>query len=385
MRRPLGLALVGLGSFLLALAPLMRFYVAENAVVLPLNYYVRQTMEAPNASYFDLATQKVRKDVTMAVTTTVRGDTRAAANNRRIAVWDSMSEIYDKDRKKQIEFQSYRIAFDRRSAELVNCCGTHVNGDTKVQMSGYGLVWPVANVDKRDYPFFDITTERPLPMRFNGEERVQGINTYRFVQVVPKYKVANIDYKLPGSLLGYGKKTDLFRVERFFAATITVWVDPRTGMPVKRRQSIKATVETAGGKGSLTVAQADLTTVDADQKRFVADANGNAFKIRLVESIVPWSALGAGLVLLLAGALMSLRGGNGTAAAPKGPNGSSGGTGRRARRAVPEQPAQPDQERPEPTPVAAGASARAGSARPRGRGTKTRSDVPARVRHSRKH
>lgn len=307
MRRPVGLTLVGLGSFLLALAPMVRFYVAENVVVVPLNYYRRTNLEAPNASYFDAAAQKQREGVTLAVTSTVRGDPRASNDADKIAVWDSMTEIYDKDRKKQVEFGTYRMSFNRRTGELVNCCGSHVDGDTKIRMSGYGLVLPLGKVQRRDYPIYDVTTRRSLPARFDGEERIHGLLTYRFVQTVPKYKVAALDYKLPGSLLNYGKKTELFQVDRFFEATNTIWFEPRTGIPVKHQENIKSTVETAGGKGSLTVAQATLITVDADQKSLADYAGDTARDINLVRTIVPWSSLAAGLLLLLAGAFLTLR------------------------------------------------------------------------------
>jgi DUF3068 family protein len=311
MRRPVGLLLVGLGAFLLTLAPLVRFYVASNLVAAPLNYYARTSLEARNATYFDLASQRQRTGATLAVAHTVRGDTRASSNNRDIAVWDVVSEIYDKDRKRQIEFQSYRYAFNRRSALLVNCCGTHVSGDMKVELSGYGLLFPIANVKKTDYPFFDITTKRSTAMRYVGGDWIHGRKVYLFAQTIPKYKVANVDYRLPGRMLNYGRKNELYKVERFFEAFNQVWVDPRTGIPVQHQQSITSTVETDGGKGSLTVAEARLTTVDADVRKKVAESNAKARQIWLLETAIPWGSLGAGLVLLLTGAALSMPGGGG--------------------------------------------------------------------------
>ncbi|MBA9007832.1 DUF3068 domain-containing protein [Thermomonospora cellulosilytica] len=309
MRRPLGLVLVGLGSFLLALAPMSYFYLAGQLVRAPLNHYQSTELEARGARYYDLLTREVRTGATLGAVNTVRGDTRANQGDDGIAVWDSITEIYDKDLKKQVEFQTYRIAFDRRSGLLVNCCGSHVGGDTKVRMSGYGLLFPLGNVDRRDYPFFDMTTRQAVPMRFEAEENVHGLRAYRFVQQVPRTRVARLDMRPTGEMLGIaGQERRTFKVDRYFSATIRVWVDPRTGIPVKHEQNISSTVETEDGRGKMVVAQAGLVTVDRDQRRNVNESNEYAFRRNLVQRVLPAGGLAAGLVLLLTGALLARRG-----------------------------------------------------------------------------
>lgn len=325
MRRPLGLILIALGAFFLTLAPLVRFYVADKIVRAPLNRYQQTRLEAPNASYFDTASFKARKGVTLVAENTVRGDVRANNGNDDIAVWDSSTEISDKATGKQIEIQGYRIAFDRRTSELVNCCGVHVGGDTSVKMSGYGLLFPLADVHKRDYPFFDMTTRRELPMRFEGEEQVQGIDTYRFVQQVPLTKSAKVDFKVPGGMLGLGKSSKAQKVDRYFTATITEWVDPRTGVPVKHRQNIRSTIQTPDGRGSMTVAAADLVTVDKDQRKLADMADGYALKIAFARIWGPVLAVLVGLVLLGIGVAVGVAAGRGTPpAAMKAPRRSDG-------------------------------------------------------------
>ncbi|REE98516.1 DUF3068 domain-containing protein [Thermomonospora umbrina] len=324
MPRQLGLVLVGVGAFLLALAPLVRFYVTGQVVKAPLNFYQTTELEAQNAEYFDLATRAVRKGITLAAVNTVRGDTRANLGDDGIAVWDSITEIYDKERKKQVDFQTHRIAFDRRTSELVNCCGTHVGGDTKIRFSGYGLLFPLANVQRQDYPMFDVSTRRTLPMRYQGEEDVHGLSAYKFVQRIPILKTDKIDLKPTGAMLGIpNAKNRQFKVDRYFAATNTVWVDPRTGIPVKHEQSIQSSVQTEDGRGRMIVAQARLVTVDRDQRRNIDTADGYALRMSLVKTIIPAVALLGGLALLGAGALIvrrsaPLEAGDGGTARPGG-------------------------------------------------------------------
>ncbi|MBW8487568.1 DUF3068 domain-containing protein [Actinomadura parmotrematis] len=348
MRRPAALILIGLGAFFLALAPLCRFYVAGQVVQAPLDQYQETHLEAQNATYFDQATLKARTGVTMVADNTVRGDVRGNNGNQRIAVWEASTVFFDKAQPdKQVDIQKFRIAFDRRTGALVNCCSVNMDGDSDIQLSGYGLLFPLADVRKRDYTFYDTTTKQALPMKYDGTDKVEGLATYRFVQQVPETKVAKVDYKVPGELLGLGKKSDAETVDRYFSATITVWVDPRTGVPVKHDQKINSTVRTPDGQGRMTVAAADLVTIPADQKKLVDVANDSAFKIAMVRSRVPIGSLALGVLLLLAGAGVGVLGSRRAASAPPAPRRADGKFG-----AAPEAPAGPPKPPPPPAPPA---------------------------------
>jgi hypothetical protein len=307
MRRPVGLVLIGLGAFFLTLAPLVRFYVADQVVVAPLNRYQVTNLESKGATYFDQASLKLKTGVTLLAKNTVRGDVRANEGNDDIAVWDSTTNIYDQaNPDKPVQIQGYRIAFDRRTSVLTNCCGTNVDGDNTVRMSGYGLLFPLGNVKKRDYPFYDMTTRQTAPMQFNAVEKVHGLTAYRFTQTIPLTKTAALDAKLPAKMLGLPADAGDQKVDRYTEAYNTVWVDPRTGIPVKHRENIRSTVRTADGKGQMIVAQADLITVDKDQRGLVDDANSTALQIDMVRSYVPAGTIFLGLILLFVGGFLGL-------------------------------------------------------------------------------
>ncbi|GAA0215270.1 DUF3068 domain-containing protein [Actinomadura nitritigenes] len=308
MRRPVvGLILIGLGAFFLALAPLVRFYVADQVVQAPLNRYQVTRLESPNSTYFDQSDLKLKNGVTLRANNTIRGDVRANGGNNKIAVWDSTTDIYDQAKPDTpVQIQKFRIAFDRRTGVLVNCCGANVEGDSTVRMSGYGLLFPIGNVQKRDYPFFDMTTKQQAPMQYGGVERVHGLATYRFTQHIPLTKTASLDTKMPASMLGLPADKGNQKADRYTEAYNTMWVDPRTGIPVKQRENIRSWVQTPDGKGKMIVAQADLITLDKDQRGLVSMADKTALQIDLVRSYVPAGAVFVGLVLLLAGGLLGL-------------------------------------------------------------------------------
>jgi hypothetical protein len=320
MRRSAGLILIALGAFFLTLAPLVRFYVADQVILLPLNRYQLTRLEARNATYFDAATLKARTGVTLMANNTVRGDVRANNGDNRIAVWDSTTNIFDEaNPAKPIQIQGFRIALDRRTAELVQCCGVNVDGDSSVKLSGYALVFPLANVQKRDYPFFDMTTKQSSPMRYVGTDKVDGLKVYRFDQQIPNTKTAGLDTKLPAKLLGMDPKAPAQKVDRYSSAQISFWVDPRTGVPVKVRQNIHSTVQTPDGRGSMTVARADLNTIDKDQKALVKLSNDSAFKINAVRAYIPVGSIFVGLSLLLLGLIVGMLTSRRAARAPKKP------------------------------------------------------------------
>lgn len=367
VRRPVGMLLIGLGAFFLALGPLIRLYVADKVVLAPLNRYSVTRLEARNATYFDTSTLKTRTGATLLATTTLRGDVRANNGNDRIAVWDSTTNIVDTaDPDRPLQLQSYRMAFDRRTAELVNCCGANVDGDGGVRMSGYGLLFPLTGVEKVDYPFFDMTTRRLAPMRYDGEDTVHGLNVYRFVQHIPTTKTASLDTELPGRLLGLGEDSPPQKVDRYTQSTNTVWVDPRTGIPVRHRQNVYSTVQTPDGRGRMVAAQADLMTIDRDQKALVDLANTTALKAAAVRRYLPVGSLAVGLGLLATGGWLAL-----TAAS--------------RRPAPPPPPRRPDGRfttKPSAPKAPAGAAARsaagraAGSPSPRAPGASAKKNPP---------
>lgn len=309
MRRKVGLVLVGVGAFLIALAPLLRFYVAQRVFAAPLNIYERTTLRADDATYLDAAAVKVKKGATVVATNTTRGDVHAGDN--RIAVWDSFTSVEDANTKVKIDTQIQRATFDRRTAMMRNGRGAQVNNDPNVRQTGVGLFWPVG-VKKQTYPYFDTATKRTWPMTFAGEDRTDGIRTYRFVQTIPPTVTDTIKPGVPISLLGlsaaqaakipgYDKKTGVVPASRVYKATTTAWVDPRTGAPVNQDQKVVTTLRTNDGVDRLVVGDMDLKMTPDSVRHLVHRSDGNAAYVGLVRTGLPYGGGAIGIVLLVTG------------------------------------------------------------------------------------
>jgi hypothetical protein len=303
MQRTIGMLLIGVGAFFLTLSPLVRFYAAKQLLALPIDTYETTQLQAENGSYFDAGNLKLRQGVTVVATNTVRGDVRAS--NDKVAIWDSFTSTSDATTGTPIDYRQSRQALNRRSSQLVMCCGVAIGNDTSVRQSGLGTVWPVADVEKKTYQYFDVATKQSLPMNYDGVDTVQGLRAYRFVQHVPDTRIAEVD-DVPGSVLGLGEKSGNVDTDRYYQETKTVWVDPRTGAVVNQEENIRSTLHTKDGVERLTVAAFDLKMIPADQKKLVNIANDNATVITVVKMIVPVATLIGGVILLVAGVFVSL-------------------------------------------------------------------------------
>jgi hypothetical protein len=278
---------------------LLRFYAAPRLVATPASIYQTDTLVARNASYFDQGTLTARRGVTLTLTATVRGD--PAASTSQIAVWDSFTALADRAHKALVISTYQRAAFNRRTGELVSCCGAAVNDDTGIAQRGIGLAWPIG-VRRATYQVFDTNTERAWPAVYAGPRRVQGVLTYRFVQHIP----ATVVQQMPGvpiSLLGLRGPARSVVADRYFQGDVTFWVDPRTGVLVDQEERGRSVLRGPGGRGELVAADFDLRMSASSRRQLAALADKNAASIAAVRTTGPLGGITLGFLLTLAGTI----------------------------------------------------------------------------------
>ena len=118
----------------------MRFYVGGHLIKYPLSEYLTTSLEG-KVSYFSPTLVSEIHGATMRATSTVKGNSSLGTSST--AVWDEFTYLYDTTNKATFQYDTRRFAFDRRTAELVNCCGANVNGNTAIRQSGLvGFLWP---------------------------------------------------------------------------------------------------------------------------------------------------------------------------------------------------------------------------------------------------
>jgi len=297
-----GFLLVMLGAFFLTLAPLTRFYIGDRVVAAPMDFGKNLTLVAPGASYYDFAENKVRSDAELKAALNVGGDVKSSDDD--LMVLNGILRLYSSDQT--VLLSDFRLAFDRRKGLLRNAAESHVDRDTGITQSGYWMMLPVANVQKETHQLFDLVTGRTWPALFSGVEEVEGISAYRFEQHVGSTMVGRSKKTVAPTVVGLPETAKPVKIDRYYEAKNTLWIDPRTGMPIKIQQNVNSTLRTEKGDAEGAFVLADLTLQDKDVKALAKMSEEFAGKIDLVRTTLPAIALVAGLVLLAGGGVLSL-------------------------------------------------------------------------------
>ena len=300
MRR-VGLVLVGLGACLIVFALLIPTWVSSRVVKFPLNEYATVNLTDSNASYFSAAKLAEQTGVSVEATYTIKGN--AAAGSSSTAVWNEFVYVYDQTNKLPIQQTSRTMAFDRRTAQLVNCCGANVNGDSSVKQSGYvGIVLPIGT-QKTTYPVFVPDVKKPVPFVYDGIDAVGGTEAYRFVANIPPTQ--NGTQTVPGSLVNQSASS--VTLPQFFQAQITYWIDPVTGALLNVTENQKLTLRDSTGAQALLLFDANLVATTDSVDRLLAIDNNQVSRASFVNTLLPLLSAMVGLILLVVGFLVGRR------------------------------------------------------------------------------
>ncbi|HEY1622193.1 MAG TPA: DUF3068 domain-containing protein [Streptosporangiaceae bacterium] len=291
MRRAVGLALAGFGAFLIVVAVILPTYISGQIVKFPLNEYETITLTGTGASYLSPVTLTEVKDASLRATETIKGD--AGSGDGSTAVWDEFTYIVDTARNQPVLPMTRVFAFDRQSAELVQCCGESVDGQPDAQTGIAGYVFPIGT-RKHTYQVYDAILGRAVPFAYTGTAVVHGVKAYLF-----EGTVAPADIGI----------TPLSATEReYYSGSMTYWVDPETGLPLKLGEhEDEYLVHPATGARAATVFDANLTTTPATVRGLVASDQESRHKLSRFRLLLPVTAGTAGLVALVAGVVLAVR------------------------------------------------------------------------------
>ena len=285
--------LVFVGFFLVFMSLLLRFYAYPRLQKTPLDQYSQPVAVGPG-TYFNRAQLK---EVTAQLQNirTVKGDARASSSST--AVLDSFSVTKDLGDGGVVTADQERIAMDRVSAESLPCCGEHPKHD------GLTLKFPF-NTRKTTYSFWDATAGQAFPAAFVTEERIEGVTVYRFEQHFSGVRLDTLN--VSGAQAG---QPELATVPAtiVYGNDKTLWVEPRTGIIVKAGQSLTQILQTDDGRPVLTAIRAQLTYDDATVHKNAEDASSAASQLRMIQTVLPITALVLGLALIVLGVVLLAR------------------------------------------------------------------------------
>jgi hypothetical protein len=253
-------------------------------------------------------------------TTGIKPDYQAAADlNGKLAgntlIWNVYQASDWVDANAPINRSESRIALDRVSGAAVPWSGQCYN-DVKVDKSdnagckpgnieftGQLYLFPFGT-QKKTYQYYDGSLRKALPMTYQGEEKFDGLPTYRFQQVVPQQDLPT-DAETMSGLLGFlapwGKSATMS-----YQATRTMWVEPMTGAIVGyKEQQHRELIPDTGS--SVTILDATFQYNQATLKAVGDQTKDGRFQLLLLGRYLPIGLLVVGLVAALFGYLVTRR------------------------------------------------------------------------------
>ncbi len=306
MRRIVGLVAIGVGVFLLALAPLAKFYVAPRVQVAPVGCSDTSVIckdrvnISPSAgiatTLFDPATLTSNSNVALVGVERVRADVTASKGPDNRTVYDE-SQTVSKTDGTLVVADTERIPFNGKTSQMISCCGGNVDGKAIADYSGINPLKFGFDVQKKTYLYFDRTINKATAMDFKDVETLDGVQVYKFVQTIPPTRIGTLE--VPGNLIGsVAASVD---APEFYGNIRTVWVEPVTGVIVKGSEQQKQTLRDVDGNDKLTLIEATLTFTDANVKASADAASSAASQLGLIKTTIPIVGLVLGIILLVLG------------------------------------------------------------------------------------
>lgn len=309
MRRtasPFSLILLGLGTFLLVLAPLLAWYVQPRAAVNPIDID-STAVYTGTGSVFDVEQVKTVPDQKITVTQRVRGDV-ADSERGGAAVWDVTTTVdTDKtlpaaDPHDALDFTPHRWVSDRRTNRPVHCC------DEKPYIEGEAYLKFPFDVQKRSYRWWDNTLGATVTLHYEGRKKIRGYEGMRFTAKVPATRTGT--RAVPGALVDEPNRPQVLAEEWYANHGIELVVDQSTGRVIYAQTGPRRTLRAPGAEQDAAVLldAEKLAFTPATQKFAVEQAEKDSGLLRLVGRTVPTGTAVAGFVLAAAGVVLVARG-----------------------------------------------------------------------------
>jgi hypothetical protein len=322
VRRVVGFVLLGLGVFAVALGLLLRFYAYPSLAKVPLDTKSTSVAEGDGITALVIETvdgapvPEVRTGLSLRSTTFVSGDlTKPEVQaDGDVAVYVEAIKTVDEASDITVNATVRSTCLDRFTGEAIAPCegqyieveqGKRIKVDRNtVQQPGLSFKFPFLT-EQKDYKFFDLQVRNAVTAKYDGEDTVQGLDTYRYVMEVPNTRIG--ERTVPGSLVGQPDEPSV-DAALYYQGKRTLWVEPTTGIIVLGQQEMTQELVPPGeepGDGTV-VFDGKLRLNDATVNEFVTRAEDAKGQISLLTTwpIVMWIVGGVlavvGVVLLFA-------------------------------------------------------------------------------------
>jgi hypothetical protein len=292
VRKIVGLILLGLGSFLIVTAVLATVWAPGVVKKTPVDIN-NKTFLGGEAQRVDADTGKLGTAVPIRIVSITQADSKKSTD--KVVVFKAGScvvenadgnapDCVDGDDPRLVSADESNFATDRVSALAVKN-GSFLPADS-VQYEGLVNKWPFDS-EKKTYPYWDGTVGKAVDAKFDGTEKLAGVDCYR-------YKI-NID-KAPIEIAK--------GINGTYTNEVVIWVEPKTGAIQNQSQNQQRYLD--DGTEVLNL-KAEFTPEQI--KKSSADTKDSMRLLSLVTTVVPIVGFVGGVLCLLAALALLVLGG----------------------------------------------------------------------------
>jgi hypothetical protein len=301
MRRVIGYVFLLIGAFALVAAGVAGFWGRDAAATVPLNVNTTTVLEGTASGALAKSDDPVPVKYTR-TTEAAPGDSTddvvvfVEAGCIMVQEGDTPDCARAEEDPRVVTTTERAYAMDRKTSEVVEDQAKYVGEDKAVpNMSGLAGKFPF-NTERHDYEYWDDTLGKTVIATYVDDVDVEGVKTYQF-----EVSASAEDESLsPGD---DGVKNTDDDVRGSYEATQTIYVEPTTGSYID--QSATQTMVTSTG---LELIDAEMSYTDETVSKNAEDAKANISQLDLIGTWIPVGGLVAGLVFLLIGLWLVLRG-----------------------------------------------------------------------------
>ncbi|WP_084101475.1 DUF3068 domain-containing protein [Nocardioides luteus] len=299
MRRVIGYVFVLVGAFALVAAAVAGFWAKDAAAKFPLNVDSRTVLEGTASG----AQAKSDDPVPVKYVNVTKADPKASTDDVVVLIEQACVVVQDgkpapdcpdpKTDPRAVNISKSAYALDRTTAEPVKDQAKYVGDEFATEgMTGYVAKFPFGT-ERHDYEYWDDTLGKSVVATYVDDVEVKGVKTYQFEVSIPATEVTLDE--------GESEGTEDDTVGTYEGAQ-TIYVEPTTGQYIDQTGSQKAVT------GDTTVIDIEVSYTDETVAKNAKDAKANISKLNLIGTWIPVVGLVVGLILLVAGLWLVLRG-----------------------------------------------------------------------------
>ncbi|MBG6097269.1 porin PorA family protein [Nocardioides luteus] len=301
MRKVIGYVFLLVGAFALVAAAVAGFWGRDAAATVPLNVNTTTVLDGTASG----ALAKSDSPVEVKYTRTTEAAPKESTDDVVVFVEAGCIMVQEgdtppcaraEDDDRVVITTERAYAMDRKTSEVVKDQAKYVGEDRAVDgMTGLAGKFPF-DTQRHDYNYWDDTLGTTVIATYVDDVEIKGVKTYQF-----EVSASSDDEILSKGEDGEADTDD--DVRGSYEATQTIYVEPTTGSYID--QSATQKMVTSSG---MVLIDADLSYSEETVSNNAEDAKDNIAQLNLIGTWIPVGGVVVGLILLLIGLWLTLRG-----------------------------------------------------------------------------